>query len=118
MSVSAHVSHPVRRSQRFKVNFAIKLFTIVQQRKCVLQGRSHDLCEDGMAIYIPAELQRGQVVQMEFILRTFSADWAWRLLCAIAKVSAAVCSLKTLAKPSRTRSKNAAANSRPSISVI
>lgn len=68
MSVSAHVSHPVRRSQRFKVNFAIKVFTVVQQRKCVLQGRSHDLCEDGMAIYIPAELQRGQVVQMEFIL--------------------------------------------------
>ena len=68
MSVSAHVSHPVRRAQRFKVNFAIKLFTVVQQRKCVLQGRSHDLCEGGMAIYIPAELQRGQVVQMEFIL--------------------------------------------------
>ncbi len=68
MSVSAHVSHPVRRSQRFKVNFAIKVFAVVQQRKCVLQGRSHDLCEDGMAIYIPAELQRGQVVQMEFIL--------------------------------------------------
>lgn len=68
MSVSAHVSHPVRRAQRFKVNFAIKVFTVMQQRKCVLQGRTHDLCEDGMAIYIPAELQRGQVVQMEFIL--------------------------------------------------
>jgi hypothetical protein len=57
-----------RRSQRFKVNFAIKLFTVVQHRKCVLQGRSHDLCEDGMAIYIPAELERGQIVQVEFFL--------------------------------------------------
>jgi hypothetical protein len=40
----------------------------VQHRKCVLQGRSHDLCEDGMAIYIPAELERGQIVQIEFLI--------------------------------------------------
>lgn len=58
----------VRRSPRFKVNFAIKLFAVLQQRRCVLQGRSHDLSEEGMAIYIPAELERGQVVQIEFIL--------------------------------------------------
>lgn len=58
----------VRRSKRFRVNFPIKLFTLVQQRRCVLQGRSHDLSEAGMAIYIPAELQVGQMVQMEFIL--------------------------------------------------
>ena len=58
----------VRRSRRFRVNFAIKLFTMVQQRRCVLQGRSHDLSESGMAIYIPAELQLGQSVQMEFVL--------------------------------------------------
>jgi hypothetical protein len=57
-----------RRSQRFKVNFEIKLFAVVHHRRCVLQGRSHDLCEDGMAIYIPAELQRGQMVQVEFLL--------------------------------------------------
>ena len=58
----------VRRSRRFRVNFPIKLFTMVQQRRCVLQGRSHDLSEAGMAIYIPAELQVGQMVQIEFIL--------------------------------------------------
>jgi c-di-GMP-binding flagellar brake protein YcgR len=58
----------VRRSERFRVNFAIKLFAVVHHRKCVLQGRSHDICEDGMAIYIPAELERGQMVQVEFLL--------------------------------------------------
>jgi hypothetical protein len=64
----ANVVTRARRSQRFKVNFAIKLFTVVHHRKRVLQGRSHDLCEDGMAIYIPAELERGQIVQVEFLL--------------------------------------------------
>jgi hypothetical protein len=58
----------VRRSQRFKVNFAIKLFTVVQHRRLMLQGRSHDLSEDGMAIYIPAELATGQTVQIEFVV--------------------------------------------------
>ena len=65
---SAHIVTNARRSRRFKANFAIKVFAVVQQRKCVLQGRSHDLSEEGMAIYIPAELQPGQMVQMEFIL--------------------------------------------------
>jgi len=58
----------VRRSQRFRVNFPIKLFAVVQQRRCALLGRSHDLSQAGMAIYIPAELQVGQMVQIEFIL--------------------------------------------------
>jgi len=65
---SAHIVSNVRRSPRFRVNFSIKVFAVVQQRKCVLQGRTHDLCDEGMAIYIPAELQRGQVVQMQFTL--------------------------------------------------
>ena len=34
----------------------------------MLQGRSHDLSEDGMAIYIPAELATGQPVQIEFVV--------------------------------------------------
>ena len=58
----------VRRVPRFKVNFAIRVFTLVRHRGCVIQGRSHDLCEDGMAIYIPAELEMGQTVQVEFLL--------------------------------------------------
>ena len=58
----------MRRSRRFRVNFPIKLFALMQQRRCVLQGRSHDLSESGMAIYIPAELQVGQIVQVEFVL--------------------------------------------------
>jgi c-di-GMP-binding flagellar brake protein YcgR len=58
----------VRRSSRFKVNFAIKLFAVVEQQRSVLQGRSHDLSEEGMAIYIPAELASAQAVQIEFIL--------------------------------------------------
>ena len=65
---SANSATKVRRSHRFRVNFAIKLFAVLQHRRCVLQGRSHDLCEDGMAIYIPAELERGQIVQIEFLL--------------------------------------------------
>jgi len=67
-SSSINMGTGVRRSQRFRVNFLIKLFTVVQQRRCVLQGRSHDLSEAGMAIYIPAELQVGQMLQIEFIL--------------------------------------------------
>lgn len=58
----------VRRWPRFRVNFLIKLFAVVQQRRCVLQGRSHDLSEQGMAIYIPAELETGQIVQIEFTI--------------------------------------------------
>jgi len=57
----------VRRSPRFRVNFPIKVFAILQQRRCVLQGQSHDLSEQGMAIYIPAELEVGQTVQIEFV---------------------------------------------------
>lgn len=69
MSTSATtVGTAVRRSSRFKVNFAIKLFAVIQQQRCVLQGRSHDLSEEGMAIYIPAELMPAQPVQIEFIL--------------------------------------------------
>ena len=58
----------VRRSPRFRVNFAIRLFAVVDQRRCVFQGRSHDLSEEGMAIYIPAELELTQPVQIEFLL--------------------------------------------------
>jgi c-di-GMP-binding flagellar brake protein YcgR len=58
----------VRRSPRFRANFAIKLFAVVQQRRCVLQGRSHDVSTEGMAIYIPAEFQKGQAVQIEFVV--------------------------------------------------
>jgi|SRR5689334_4492492 len=58
----------VRRSARYRVNIPIKLFAVLQQRRCALQGRSHDLSEAGMAIYIPAELQVGQMVQIEFVL--------------------------------------------------
>lgn len=66
--VSANPGTGMRRSQRFRANFPIKLFAVVQQRRCVLQGRSHDLSDEGMAIYIPAELQLGQIVQIEFIV--------------------------------------------------
>ena len=58
----------VRRSPRFRVNLPIKLFAVVQERKCVLQGRTHDLSVEGMAIYIPAELEAGQNVQIEFTI--------------------------------------------------
>jgi len=58
----------VRRSPRYKVNLALRVFTVGQNRKSVLRGRSHDLSLEGMAIYIPAELQTGQMVQIEFVL--------------------------------------------------
>ena len=58
----------VRRTRRFRVNFPIKLFAFVQQERRVLQGQSHDLSEQGMAIYIPAELELGQSVQIEFMV--------------------------------------------------
>ena len=58
----------VRRSPRYKVNLPIRLFEVVQGRKSVLQGRSHDLSLEGMAIYIPGELHVGQMVQIEFVL--------------------------------------------------
>ena len=69
MSQSAPITQTrVRRSPRFRVNLSIKLFAVLQQRKCVLQGRTHDLSEEGMAIYIPAELEAGQAVQIEFTI--------------------------------------------------
>jgi c-di-GMP-binding flagellar brake protein YcgR len=58
----------VRRFPRYRVNFPIKLFAFVQGRRSVLQGRSHDISEQGMAIYIPAELEVGQMIQIEFIV--------------------------------------------------
>lgn len=58
----------IRRSPRYRVNFAILLFAVVQNRKCTLQGRSHDLSLEGMSVYIAAELQVGQVVQIQFAL--------------------------------------------------
>ena len=57
-----------RRSPRFKVNFGILLFAVVQNRKCTLQGQSHDLSAEGMSVYIAAELQVGQLVQIQFVL--------------------------------------------------
>jgi c-di-GMP-binding flagellar brake protein YcgR len=56
----------IRRSRRLKVDFPIKVFVVQDRRRSVLQGRSHDLSQEGMAIYIPAELQKGQIVQVEF----------------------------------------------------
>ena len=67
-SAPTNTGSGVRRSQRYRVNFPIKLFALVQQRRCVFQGRSHDLSEAGMAIYIPAELEVGQIVQIEFLI--------------------------------------------------
>jgi c-di-GMP-binding flagellar brake protein YcgR len=58
----------IRRSRRLKVDFPIKVFAVQGRRRTVLQGRSHDLSQEGMAIYIPAELAIGQIVQIEFCL--------------------------------------------------
>jgi hypothetical protein len=57
----------VRRTPRFRVNFPITLFASVKQRRCVLQGCTHDISEDGVAIYIPVELQSGSNVRIEFV---------------------------------------------------
>jgi c-di-GMP-binding flagellar brake protein YcgR len=58
----------MRRSRRLKVDFPIKVFVVQDRRRTVLQGRSHDVSQEGMAIYIPAELATGQMVQIEFFL--------------------------------------------------
>ena len=68
MPQTAAASTATRRSPRHKVSLAIRLFAVTQHRKYALQGRTHDLSAEGMAVYIPAELQRGQMVQLEFIL--------------------------------------------------
>jgi c-di-GMP-binding flagellar brake protein YcgR len=57
-----------RRSRRLKVDFPIKVFAMQDRRRTILQGRSHDLSQEGMAIYIPAELAIGEMVQIEFLL--------------------------------------------------
>ena len=64
---NANFGNGVRRTPRFKVNLPVRLFASVKQRRCVLQGCTHDLSEDGVAIYIPVELQSGSDVRIEFV---------------------------------------------------
>ena len=57
-----------RQSPRFKVDFSVKVSTLVGGPKAPFQGRAHDLGEGGLSIYVPADLEEGQQVQLEFLL--------------------------------------------------
>lgn len=55
-----------RQWPRFKVDFSVKVLLGSGNGKTAVQGRAHDLGEGGLSIYVVAELNEGQQVQLEF----------------------------------------------------
>lgn len=46
----------------------MKVSLLAVKAKTPFQGRAHDLGEGGLSIYVPADLEEGQQVQLEFLL--------------------------------------------------
>ena len=57
-----------RQSPRFKVDFSVKVSPLAGGPKAWFQGRAHDLGEGVLSVYVPADLEEGQQVQLEFQL--------------------------------------------------
>ena len=51
-----------RRYPRFRTDFPIKVFTAAE----AYEGNAHDLSEAGMALQIPAQIQEGEQISLQF----------------------------------------------------
>ena len=51
-----------RRHPRFRVEFAVKLFT----NAAACEGKAHDLSEGGIAIQVPAQVMEGEQISLQF----------------------------------------------------
>jgi hypothetical protein len=65
MAISAP-EEGTRRFRRYPVRVFVSVSLLAGQR--VLQGISNDLCAQGMALYIPEQLETGQEIQIAFHL--------------------------------------------------
>ena len=57
-----------RRFRRYPVRVFVRVSLPAEPWRNVLQGISNDLCAQGMALYVPEQLQSGQQIQITFHL--------------------------------------------------
>src|SRR5579859_307576 len=70
LAISSEPHGGIRRHRRYPVRVAVRVFALAAQGRVILEGLSNDLCQKGMTLYVPAQLEIGQEVQIDFRLPT------------------------------------------------
>lgn len=70
LAISTEPHEGIRRCRRYPVRIAIRVFALAAHRRLILEGISNDLCQKGMALFVPVQLEIGQEVQIDFRLPT------------------------------------------------
>lgn len=68
MSLDQNSGDDRRRSQRLHVEGRVRLFANYSGERIVLSGQMNDLSEGGLSVYVSAELEIGQALDVEVTL--------------------------------------------------
>ena len=61
----------LRRSRRYSINTHLKILRFVNGAKKIIPGYARKISMGGMAVFIPAQLSRGETVEIEFAFPGF-----------------------------------------------
>lgn len=68
-TISASGSHrKLRRSPRAKIGMHVKVWRIVQGKKKLIPGFSRNICQDGIAVFMPADIPVHEKLELQFTL--------------------------------------------------
>jgi len=63
-----------RRSPRAKINMHVKVWRRINGEKKLVPGYSRNISQDGIAVFIPAQIAVGDKVELQFRLPGFSTE--------------------------------------------
>jgi hypothetical protein len=63
-----------RRSPRTKINMHVKVFRRIKGEKKLVPGYSRNISQDGIAVFIPAQIAVEERVELQFKLPGFSTE--------------------------------------------
>src|SRR5258708_37763770 len=61
----------LRQSRRYRINTDLKIFRFVNGAKKIIPGYARKINEGGMAAFIPAQLSKGEKLEIEFTFPGF-----------------------------------------------
>ncbi|HKT49097.1 MAG TPA: PilZ domain-containing protein [Candidatus Angelobacter sp.] len=67
-SAASGRARDARRSPRAKISMHVKVWRRVKRGKALVPGFSRNICQDGIAVFIPAEIPLHEKLELQFTL--------------------------------------------------
>ena len=67
-SATSRRARDFRRSPRAKISMHVKVWRRVKGRKTLVPGYSKNICQDGIAVFMPAEIPIHEKLELQFTL--------------------------------------------------